>query len=58
MSGAATKKAAAVKKSNPKAKPINGEFSSQEVTASMFSYTPAEFKKIKLKTELKKWQED
>ena len=32
---------------------VNGEFSSQEVTASMFSYTPAEFKRIKLKTELK-----
>lgn len=57
-SGGATKKAAAVKKSNPKAKPVNGEFSSQEVTASMFSYTPAEFKKIKLKTELKNWKED
>lgn len=57
-SGAAPKKVAAVKKSNPKAKPVNGDFTSQEVTASMFSYTPAEFKKIKLKTELKKWIED
>lgn len=57
-SGATTKKAASVKKSNPKAKPVNGEFTSQEVTASIFSYTPSEFKKIKLKTELKKWQED
>jgi hypothetical protein len=57
-SGADPKKAVAVKKSNPKAKPVNGEFSSQEVTASMFSYTPAEFKKIKLKTELKNWKED
>lgn len=57
-SGTAPKKVAAVKKSNPKAKPVNGDFTSQEVTASMFSYTPAEFKKIKLKTELKKWIED
>jgi hypothetical protein len=56
--GATPKKVTAVKKSNPKAKLVNGEFSSQELTASMFSYTPAEFKKIKLKTELKKWQED
>jgi len=54
----APQKTIAAKKSNPKAKPVNGEFSSQELTASMFSYTPAEFKKIKLKTELKKWQED
>jgi hypothetical protein len=57
-SGAAPKKVAVVKKSNFKAKPVNGDFTSQEVTASMFSYTPAEFKKIKLKTELKKWIED
>jgi hypothetical protein len=57
-SGAAPKKVAVVKKSNSKAKPVNGDFTSQEVTASMFSYTPAEFKKIKLKTELKKWIED
>jgi hypothetical protein len=48
----------AAKKSNPKAKPVHGEFSSQEVTASIFSYTPDEFKKLKLKTELKNWQED
>jgi hypothetical protein len=57
-SGTAPKKIAAVKKSNPKAKPVNGEFSSQELTASMFSYTQSEFKKIKLKTELKNWKED
>jgi len=56
--GTAPKKAGTAKKSNPKAKPVNGEFSSQEVTASMFSYTPAEFKKIKLKTELKNWRGD
>ena len=54
----ASKTAAVVKRANPKAKPINGEFSSQEVTASIFSYTPAEFKKIKLKTELMNWRED
>ena len=57
-SGAALKKPPTAKKSNPKAKPVNGDFSSQEVTASIFSYTPAEFKKIKLKTELKNWKED
>lgn len=57
-SGATAKKVVAVKKSNSKAKPVKGEFSSQEVTASVFSYTPAEFKKIKLKTELKIWRED
>jgi hypothetical protein len=56
-SGADPKKVATVRKSNPKAKPVNGEFSSQELTASMFSYTQAEFKKIKLKTELKNWKE-
>ena len=57
-SGAALKKVPTAKKSNAKAKPVNGDFSSQEVTASIFSYTPAEFKKIKLKTELKNWKED
>jgi hypothetical protein len=41
-----------------KAKPVKDGFTSQEVTVSLFSYTPAEFKKIKLKTELKKWVED
>jgi hypothetical protein len=51
-------KAATSKKSGAKTKPVNGDFTSQEVTASLFSYTPAEFKKIKLKTELKKWLED
>jgi hypothetical protein len=55
---ATPKKTTVVKKANPKAKPVNGEFSCQEVTASTFSYTPAEFKKIKLKTELKSWRED
>ena len=51
-------KAAPSKKSGIKVKPVNGDFTSQEVTASLFSYTLAEFKKIKLKTELKKWIED
>jgi len=41
-----------------KSKPINGEFSSQELTVSLFTYTSTQFKKIKLKTELKKWRED
>ena len=46
------------KSESAKSKPINGEFSSQELTASVFTYTSAQFKKIKLKTELKKWSED
>jgi hypothetical protein len=46
------------KKTGTKTKPVKDDFTSQEVTASLFSYTPAEFKKIKLKTELKKWIED
>jgi hypothetical protein len=54
----AASKAVASKKSGAKTKPVNGDFTSQEVTVSLFSYTPAEFKKIKLKTELKKWLED
>jgi hypothetical protein len=54
----AASKAATSKKSGAKTKPVNGDFTSQEVTVSLFSYTPAEFKKIKLKTELKKWIED
>lgn len=57
-SGEAPKKNATNKKGSVKAKPVKDGFTSQEVTASLFSYTPAEFKKIKLKTELKKWVED
>ena len=36
------------KSESAKSKPINGEFSSQELTASVFTYTSAQFKKIKL----------
>ena len=57
-SKAVPQKAIAAKKSNPKAKSVNGEFSSQDITACFFSYTSAEFKKIKLKAELKKWKEE
>jgi len=46
------------KSDGAKLKPIDGEFSSQELTASVFTYTSTQFKKIKLKTELKKWSED
>ena len=46
------------KSESTKSKPINREFSSQELTASVFTYTSAQFKKIKLKTELKKWSDD
>jgi hypothetical protein len=48
-----SKQVASSKKGGVKAKPVINEFSSQEVTVSLFSYTPTEFKKIKLKTELK-----
>lgn len=43
---------------NAKSKAGDGEFSSQELTASLFTYTSAQFKKIKFKTELKKWSDD
>jgi len=55
---AAPQKATVTKKPNPKAKPVNGEFSSQDITACIFSYTTTEFKKIKIKAELKKWREE
>lgn len=46
------------KKSAGKSKSINGEFSTRELTASLFTYSISQFKKIKLKAELKKWADD
>jgi len=55
---ATSKEVKITSKGNAKAKPVNGEFSSQELTASLFSYSVSQFKKIKIKTELKKWTDD
>jgi hypothetical protein len=37
---------------------FSGEFSCQELNAVVFTYSTSEFKKIKAKTELKKWSKE